>query len=279
MIATKDSFEPARVEQATHLSGDAPRVAASSPHSSDQLPNSTRVYVPGALHEDIRVPMREIALSPTRSFNGQSEVNEPVRVYDCSGPWGDPEFKNGVEEGLPPLRAEWIRARADVEEYEGRPARPIDDGYLTEQHRGVVRARRQDETPLDLHGTALPKRKILRAKPGKVVTQLAYARSGIITPEMEFIAIRENMRGAHAPRVSAEAPRIDDFSRDIVRNDLNKQHAGSSQIANRKSQIVNPPPPSVFHRFPQRIPPEITPEFVRSEVAAGRAIMPANVNH
>src|SRR5437660_6211262 len=180
MIATKDSFEPARVAQATRLSADAPRVAESSQHSSDQLPNSKRVYVPGTIHPHLRVPMREIVLSPTRSFDGQIEVNEPVRVYDCYGPWGDPEFKSGVEEGLPALRAEWIRARADVEEYEGRPVKPIDDGYLTEQHRGIVRARRQDETSLDLHGTALPKRKILRARPGKVVTQLAYARAAII---------------------------------------------------------------------------------------------------
>ena len=279
MNATKDSFEPARVAQATRLSGDAPRVAESPPHSSDQLPNSTRVYVPGALHEDIRVPMREIALSPTRSFNGQSEVNEPVRVYDCSGPWGDPEFKNGVEEGLPPLRAEWIHARADVEEYGGRPVKPIDDGYLTEPHRGIVRARRQDETSLDLHGTALPKRKILRAKPGKVVTQLAYARAAIITPEMEFIAIRENMRGAHAPPVSADAPRIDDLSRDIFRNELNKQHAGSAQLSLNTDPLITDYSPSVCRRFPQRIPGEITPEFVRDEVAAGRAIIPANINH
>src|SRR5205809_1856253 len=231
MIPTKDSFEPARVAQATRLSGDAPRVAESPPHSSDQLPNSTRVYVPGALHEDIRVPMREIALSPTKSFNGQLEVNEPVRVYDTSGPWGDPGFKGGVEAGLPPLRAEWIRARGDVEEYEGRPVKPIDDGYLTEQHRGIMRARRQDETVLDLHGTALPKRKILRAQPGKIVTQLAYARTGIITPEMEFIAIRENMRGARASRLPGDASRIADLSRDIVRDDLNKQHAGSSSLS------------------------------------------------
>jgi len=280
MISTKDSFEPSRVAQATRLSGDAPRVAESSPHSSDQLPNSKRVYVPGTIHPRLRVPMREIALSPTRSFDGQIEVNEPVRVYDCSGPWGDPEFSGSVEEGLPPLRAEWIRARDDVKEYEGRPVKPIDDGYLTEQHRGIVRARRQDETPLDLHGTALPKRKILRAKPGKVVTQLAYARAGIITPEMEFIAIRENMRRAHAPRMSADAPRIGDLSYDIVRNDLNKQHAGSAGVP-PAGEGVPPSPftPSVFHRFPQRIPKEITPEFVRDEVASGRAIIPANINH
>src|SRR3989442_1989450 len=148
MIATKDSFDPVRVAQATRLSGDAPRLAESSPHSSDQMPSSARVYVPGALHKDIRVPMREITLSPTESLNGRIEVNEPVRVYDTSGPWGDPGFKGGVEEGLPPLRAEWIRVRGDVEEYEGRPVKPIDDGVLSEQQRGIVDARRQDEKPL-----------------------------------------------------------------------------------------------------------------------------------
>src|SRR5436190_1227364 len=116
MIATKESFESSRAAQANRLSGDATRVAESSPQSSGAMPKSARVYVPGALHKDIRVPMREIALSPTRSFNSRIEVNEPVRVYDTSGPWGDPEFKSGVEEGLPPLRAEWIRARGDVEE-------------------------------------------------------------------------------------------------------------------------------------------------------------------
>src|SRR6266566_9026128 len=146
MIATKDSLEPARVAQATPLSGDAPRVAESAPHSSDQMPSSARVYVPGALHEYIRVPMREITLSPTGSFNGRMEVNEPVRVYDTSGPWGDPDSQGKVEEGLPPLRAKWIRARGDVEEYAGRPVKPMDDGYLTEQHRGIEHARRQDET-------------------------------------------------------------------------------------------------------------------------------------
>jgi phosphomethylpyrimidine synthase len=126
---------------------------------------------------------------------------------------------------------------------------------------------------VEFPGLTSQRRRPLRAKAGKVVTQLAYARAGIITPEMEFIAIRENMRGAHAPRVSADAPRIGDLSGDIVRNDLNKQHAGSSQLGK------SPYTPSIFGRFPQRIPKEITPEFVRQEVAAGRAIIPNNINH
>src|SRR5215831_5695202 len=108
MIATKDSFEP---------------------HSSEQLPASKRIYVPGQIHTDVRVPMREIAVGDTKSYTGAVEKNEPVRVYDCSGPWGDPAFSGTVEAGLPALRANWIRARGDVEEYEGRTVLPIDDGY------------------------------------------------------------------------------------------------------------------------------------------------------
>jgi phosphomethylpyrimidine synthase len=261
MIATKDSFEP---------------------HSSEQLPGSRRVYVEGKLHPDVRVPMREIELAPTKSFNGQIEANEPVRVYDTSGPWGDPAFEGSVEQGLPALRASWIRDREDVEECDGRPVQPIDDGYLSEKHRGFDRAKRQDETGYRLEGLTAPRRKPLRAKPGKVVTQLAYARAGIITPEMEFIAIRENMKVAQASSL-----RIGHLAQDNVRNDLHKQHVGSAQLSGsaRVSRAVEGVPlstpftPSVFQRFPQRIPAEITPEFVRSEVAAGRAIIPNNINH
>jgi len=96
--------------------------------------NSRKVYVSGTLHKDIKVPLREISLAPTKSMNGQIEINEPVRVYDTSGPWGDNRFDGEVEEGLPPLRAAWIRARGDVEEIEGRKVQPIDDGYLSESH-------------------------------------------------------------------------------------------------------------------------------------------------
>jgi phosphomethylpyrimidine synthase len=242
MIAAKDSFEP---------------------HSSEQLPNSRRVYLPGQLHPDVRVPMREITLAPTKSYAGQLEANDPVHVYDCSGPWGDPAFAGSVEQGLPALRRGWILQRGDVQEYEGREVQPIDDGYLSERHRGLAQAKRQDETDFRLEGLTAPRRKPLRAKAGKVVTQLAYARAGIITPEMEFIAIRENLGRA----------KISEMSKDNLRNDLNKQHAGSSQLGQ------SPYTPSIFNRFPQRIPAQITPEFVRSEVAAGRAIIPNNINH
>jgi phosphomethylpyrimidine synthase len=258
MIATKDSFEPS---------------------SGEPLPKSKRIYIKGRLHPGVRVPMREIELTPTRSYTGTVEANEPVRVYDCSGPWGDPDFKGTVEEGLPALRAEWIRARGDVEEHASRPAQPIDDGYLSEQHRDLAQARRQDETSFHLDKTALPKRKILRAKPGKVVTQLAYARRGIITPEMEFIAIRENMRVAQTSGLCADKKHRLEACATLPSNDLNKQHAGSAQLSLNTDPLITDYSPPVFRRFPQRIPAQITPEFVRAEVAAGRAIIPANINH
>ena len=265
MIATKESFEP---------------------HSSEQLPNSKKIYVEGTRHKNIRVPMREIELSPTKSFNGEMEVNEPVRVYDCSGPWGDPAFTGTSEEGLPALRREWILKRGDVEEHAGREVKPQDNGYLSGKHAEFA-SNAEKNRLVEFPGLLGQRRRPLRAKKGKVVTQLAYARAGIITPEMEFIAIRENLRandlnrGAHASRVSADSSRIGDLSADIVRNDLNKQHAGSAQnsIGNQQSAIGNPFTPSVFKKFPQRIPNEITPEFVRAEIAAGRAIIPANINH
>ena len=258
MIATKDSFEP---------------------HGGEQLPKSKKIYVEGRIHPDVRVPMREIELTPTKSYTGAIEQNEPVRVYDCSGPWGDPDFNGTVEEGLPALRCDWILRRGDVGEIEGRKARAKDDGYLSEVHAEYVAQRNgTPNSELRTPNSAIGRRP-LRAKPGKVVTQLAYARQGIITPEMEFIAIRENMRGARASRPHGNASRIADLSHDIVRNDLNKQHAGSSQIAGSAGFQPASFTPSVFSRFPQRIPREITPEFVRSEVAAGRAIIPNNINH
>jgi phosphomethylpyrimidine synthase len=267
MIATKDSFEP---------------------HSSEQLPGSKRVYLAGKIHPDVRVPMREIELTPTKVLSrgtkdegrgGKTaaldtrhstldtfEANEPVRVYDCSGPWGDPKFKGNVEEGLPALRRDWILKRGDIEEIEGRKVTSIDDGYLSDVHA----ASRNDNSKFKIQNSKFERRP-LRAKPGKVVTQLAYARAGIITPEMEFIAIRENMG---RQQMADGRSKIGDLSRDNVRNDLEKQHMGSAQLPSSNSYL-----PSVFRRFPQRIPAEITPEFVRAEVAAGRAIIPANINH
>jgi phosphomethylpyrimidine synthase len=241
MIATKESFEP---------------------HSSEQLPNSKRIFVAGELHPEIRVPMREIEVSDTKSYTGAIEKNAPVRVYDCSGPWGDPAFTGTSEEGLPALRRDWILKRGDVEEYDGREVKPQDNGYLSGKHAEFASVAEKNRL-IEFPGLKSQRRRTLRAKAGKVVTQLQYARAGIITPEMEFIAIRENMGRA----------RISDMANDIVRNQLDKQHAGSQQLAS--SEFT----PSVFKKFPQRIPKEITPEFVRSEVAAGRAIIPVNINH
>jgi phosphomethylpyrimidine synthase len=231
------------------------------PHSRDQLPASTRVYLEGRIHPEIRVPVREIALSPTKTFSGELEANDPVRMYDCSGPWGDPAFTGTADDGLPALRAKWIAARADVAEYDGREVKPQDNGYLSGKHAEYA-SKAERNRLVEFPGLKGQRRRPLRASAGHPVTQLWYARQGIVTPEMEFIAIRENMGRA----------KISELSQDIHRDDLDKQHAGSAQLQNEYT-------PGIFRRFPQRIPPQITPEFVRDEVAAGRAIIPANINH
>ena len=241
MIATKESFEP---------------------HSSEQLPNSRRVYAQGQIHPDVQVPLREITLSDTKGFDGTVEKNAPVRVYDCSGPWGDPSFKGNSSDGLPSVRTNWIQARADVEEYGGREVKPLDNGYLSGKHAEFASQAERNRL-VEFPGLNGFRRRPLRASRGRPVTQLWYARQGMITPEMEFIAIRENMGRA----------RIAEMSQDILRNQLDKQHAGSTQLGK------SPYTPSIFSRFPQRIPIQITPEFVRDEVASGRAIIPANINH
>ncbi|EHK8706270.1 phosphomethylpyrimidine synthase ThiC [Salmonella enterica subsp. enterica serovar Oranienburg] len=194
------------------------------------FPNSKRIYVTGSQH-DIRVPMREIQLSPTliggSKDNPQFEENEAVPVYDTSGPYGDPEVAINVQQGLAKLRQPWIDARNDGEELDDRSS-------------AYTRERLADDGLDDLRFTGLLTPK--RAKAGKRVTQLHYARNGIVTPEMEFIAIRENM------------------GRERIRSEvLRHQHPGMS--------------------FGARLPENITPEFVRDEVAAGRAIIPANINH
>ncbi|GBD14499.1 Phosphomethylpyrimidine synthase [bacterium HR25] len=162
------------------------------------FPSSRKVYVQGS-RPDIRVPFREVRLTPTQGRNGPEE-NPPVRLYDTSGPYTDPEFRADLAQGLPPLRLPWVLERGDVEEYEGRPLTPADDDLRPGEERrfGLPRRRRP-----------------LRAREGRAVTQMHYARRGIVTPEMEFVAIREG----------------------------------------------------------------VEPEFVRQEVARGRAIIPANINH
>jgi phosphomethylpyrimidine synthase len=218
----------------------------SEPHSESkfQFPSSARIYVEGS-SPDIRVPMREVHLNVTRGVNGSVEENPPVRVYDPSGPWGDPNATCSVHDGLPALRREWIIARGDIEEYDGRDVLPQDDGYLTEGAREYALVK--DKGRLDPFPGA--RRRPLRAKPGCAVTQMHYARRGIITPEMEFIAIRENMGRARA----FESAKNGD------RSTLDFQHPG--------------------HSFGARMPSHITPEFVRDEVARGRAIIPTNINH
>ncbi|MHC4391907.1 MAG: hypothetical protein ACYS22_11415, partial [Planctomycetota bacterium] len=141
------------------------------------IPGSKRIYVEGS-RPDVRVPMREIELAPTGE-----EVNEAVCVYDTSGPYTDPSITVDVRKGLPALRRPWVLERGDVEEYEGRANKPEDDGYSTGEQAALV------ERFPDL-------RKPLRAKAGCNVTQMHYAKQGIVTPEMEFVAIRENqLRG------------------------------------------------------------------------------------
>ncbi|KAF5408428.1 MAG: Phosphomethylpyrimidine synthase [Candidatus Udaeobacter sp.] len=243
--------------------------------------NSKKIYVGGKLHRDLHVPFREISLAPTKSINGETEVNEPVRVYDTSGPWGDPSVTLDPVLGLPPLRRDWILKRGDVDEIEGRVVRPQDDGYLSEKHRAVAATgsaprtadrgndKNSDRAAASVSGynRSAPQsatRKPLRASAGHPITQLYYARQGIITPEMEYIAIRENLGHANSSSVAAVADRgnSDESAADgsgYNRNDLRQQHAGDS--------------------FGAAIPKEITPEFVRAEVARGRAIIPANINH
>ncbi|HVS51938.1 MAG TPA: phosphomethylpyrimidine synthase ThiC [Opitutaceae bacterium] len=227
-------------------SSPSSEVAVASGHRL--FPASRRVYVVGS-RADVRVPMREIALQPTRLPNGTEVPNEPVRVYDTSGPWGDADFAGDAAHGLPPLRAAWIRERGDVEEAAGRAVTPIDDGYLSETHRAQAEREGKRNAIKYFDRSA---RHVLRAKPGQRVSQLAYARAGTITPEMEFVAIRENMKLQRARELL-------EMTETGPRNSLWRQHAGNS--------------------FGAAIPREITPEFVRSEVARGRAIIPANINH
>ena len=220
------------------------------PHSSDQLPSSQRVYVGGIIYQDLRVPFREISLANTRNPSGTIEQNPPVRVYDTSGYWGDPTVECDVRQGLPGLRHDWIVARGDVQTYQGREVLPQDNGYLSRGHEEIAVNRLESE-----RGRLEPfpglKRQPLRASQGHPVTQLWYARQGVITPEMEYIAIRENL-GRRVAYDSVE-------NKSGARNVMHQQHPGNS--------------------FGASLPKYITPEFVRQEVAMGRAIIPANINH
>ena len=233
------------MSSATISSGSADSVGTSGHRL---FPASRRVYITGS-RDDLRVPMREITLSPTRLPNGTDVPNEPVRVYDTAGAWGDTAFHGEAARGLPALRAAWIRERGDTEAAPGRTVQPIDDGYLSESHRAQAE-REGRRTAIKYFDRSA--RAILRAKPGQRVSQLAYARAGLITPEMEFVAIRENMKLQRARDLL-------EMTESGPRNSLWRQHPG--------------------HALGAAIPREITPEFVRDEVARGRAIIPANINH
>ncbi|MDA7673328.1 phosphomethylpyrimidine synthase ThiC [bacterium] len=235
----------------------SPNDAESSDHEeiestgtiADVFPNSKKIHVSGKLHEDVSVPLREISLDPTTHPNDRVEVNEPLRVYDTSGPWGDPEFDGDPEKGLPALRRDWIMARGDVAEYEGRDVKPEDNGYLSDEHADRYNEKKPEENKLKQYPGLM--RAPLKASKGHAVTQMYYAKQGIITPEMEYIAIRENLGREEAFKTNKDASG--------PRNALNFQHEGNPWGA--------------------AIPEYITPEFVRDEVARGRAIIPNNVNH
>ena len=219
-----------------------PKFLAATAHVDEAaiqpLPNSRKVYIKGS-RPDIRVPMREIWQSDTHTAHGV-EKNPPIYVYDTSGPYTDPAAKIDIRRGLDAVRASWIEARGDTEQLAGLSS-----------HYGRTRAADPRLAELRFNRQRLPR----RAKAGMNVTQMHYARRGIITPEMEYIAIRENLqRREYLDALRASGPQGERLARLMSR-----QHPGQA--------------------FGAAIPEVITPEFVRSEVARGRAIIPANINH
>lgn len=202
------------------------------------LPRSRKVYETGS-RPDIRVPFREISQDDTpTSFGG--ETNPPLTVYDTSGPYSDPETQIDIRQGLAPLRSTWIEERQDTELLSGPSS-----------NYGQERLAKPELQALRFALNRQPR----QAKSGRNVTQMHYARQGIITPEMEFIAIRENLRITHyLESLKASGPQGE-----LLAKRLNRQHPGQS--------------------FGARVGAQITPEFVREEVAQGRAIIPANINH
>jgi phosphomethylpyrimidine synthase len=207
------------IEKANRLSEDLTR----------PFPGSKKIYIEGS-RADIQVPMREVSQSQTTT-TAEPEDNPPITVYDTSGPFTDPDVSIDLLKGMPDLRSKWIEERADTEQLDGPTS-----SY------GQQRQSNDDLQHLRFEHIRAPR----RAKAGKNVTQMHYARQGIITPEMEFVAIRENQR-------------LNEMRADPRYAKYLKQHAGQSFGAN--------------------IPDEVTPEFVRSEIAAGRAIIPSNINH
>ncbi|MEQ6437687.1 phosphomethylpyrimidine synthase ThiC [Comamonas sp. w2-DMI] len=215
----------------TPAAGNAPdsaRFAELLAQSRQPFPASTKSYLTGSLHPNVRVPVRDIALT-----NG-----EQVSVYDTSGPYTDPSVTIDVRQGLPSVRSTWIELRGDSEYYSGRQRVALDDGGKRGEEDARVAQLRAEAAALQ--------RQPRRAKSGGNVTQMHYARRGIITPEMEYVALRENGRREW----------MAEYQRDAARE---ARLAGNGMGA--------------------AIPRIITPEFVRDEVARGRAIIPANINH
>ena len=251
MITAKSTIQPQNIKPPSR-SKVSPFTAVNDPLAKADK----KIYIKGKLYTDLRVPLREIAQMPSKNLNGKIEVNEPIRIYDCSGPWGDPQIKCQIKQGLPSLRYPWILARADVEEYHGHRSKPEDNGH----HPAPANNGQVEE-----HSQSFPglKRKPLRARGKAVVTQIAYARRGIITPEMEFIAIRENL--------GRQSTLETYYQQSDVKNGVrSRSQTGDTQLLN--------------HQHPGQswgasIPKFVTPEFVRDEVARGRAIIPANINH
>ncbi len=221
---------------------------------TDELryPGSRRVYVAGKMYPDIRVPLREVKLEDSCFPDGSMEKNEPVRLYDCSGPWGDESFHGDERKGLPALRREWISRRGDVEEGED----------------GVLRARDVSQPP----------------------TQRAYARRGIVTPEMEFVAIRENLGREQAYRAVYDRFPSEKSRPEVAQRLLDELGTGMPRPSELEAQEGFEPGSLVRraeldHQHPAQalpgghMPAFFTPEFVRDEIAAGRALIPANINH
>jgi len=199
------------------MNAPTPRIIPAGQVATGEIPGSHKVYAPGVLYPDIRVPFREVRVH-------ESAGEPPVTIYDPSGPFTDPQATVDIERGLDRPRDAWVKARGDVEAVPGRAVKPEDNGKVSEKY--LV--------------PEFPNRPaVLRAKPGQTVTQMAYARRGIITPEMEFVAIRENLRR--------------DMIADMIVDD------GES--------------------FGAELPREVTAEFIRDEIARGRAVLPANINH
>ena len=201
----------------------------------------------GKLFPEINVPFRDISPADTNLPDGQTEKNEPVRVYDTSGVWGDDNMNCNVEEGLPAIRLKWINNRNDVDEVEGRELKPEDNGYTTPVHEEW--ARKKDDGLLKSFPGIETQNSSRKA--GNECNTNALCAQGIITPEMEYIAIRENLGREKAMQMGLQNR--------FMQNKINWQHKGMSWGAN--------------------LPEYITPEFVRNEVAKGRAIIPANINH